>query len=346
MPVDAYSLAVSCGGRGVSCDIWPASLVRHAPRRALPFSGTTGLPRPARCVAPRPVFAATPVSRHCAFPRQCGFPGRRWCRPHPRATADMADRALRCVDRLRRCVAAWHWVVTLLRVTPSRRALPFPATSLCGDQVMRGTLAPCHHAGTNFLLTETLAATGLEADFAPRHYRIPPTPDNDPFRQRHVLRQLRSDGAQAREPVLRVCCRPLGGVPRYPDTGSAPRSLAHGGRRHLPPSALAQRQPGSLPRRAVVSQIDRLKTRFFPGLIHHRTDCRGGIKREIPQYPGLFHHTRDADPARRITSAFCDSAGLPVAESWLSAMANRYVADRLGVTRRAVAPHPRSGLTG
>ena len=36
---------------------------------------------------------------------------------------------------------------------------------------MRGTLAPRHHAGTNFLLTETLAATGLEADFAPRHYR-------------------------------------------------------------------------------------------------------------------------------------------------------------------------------
>ena len=50
-----------------------------------------------------------------------------------------------------------------------------PATSLCGDQVMRGTLAPRHHAGTNFLLTETLAATGLEADFAPRHYRGSPS---------------------------------------------------------------------------------------------------------------------------------------------------------------------------
>ena len=37
---------------------------------------------------------------------------------------------------------------------------------------MRGTLAPRHHAGTNFLLTETLAAIGLKADFAPRHYRI------------------------------------------------------------------------------------------------------------------------------------------------------------------------------
>ena len=88
-----------------------------------PDSGTTGFPRPARCVAPRS------IRRHAGFPGTARFralrlPGRRWFRPHPRATADMADRALRCVDRLRCSVAAWHWVVTPSRVTPSRRALP------------------------------------------------------------------------------------------------------------------------------------------------------------------------------------------------------------------------------
>ena len=121
MPVDAYSLAVSCGGRGVSHDIWPASHVRHAPRRASPGSGTTGFPRPTRCVAPRS------IRRHAGFPGIARFraaAGRRWYRPHPRDTADMADRALRCVDRLSCCVAAWHWVVTPSRVTPSRRTLP------------------------------------------------------------------------------------------------------------------------------------------------------------------------------------------------------------------------------
>ena len=114
MPVDAYSLAVSCGGRGVSCDIWPASLVRHAPRRALPvLRARRGSPRPARCAAPRPPPPRR-FSRRCAFPRLAAS-CRRWFRPHPRATADVADRALRCVDRLRRCVAAWHWVVTSCR---------------------------------------------------------------------------------------------------------------------------------------------------------------------------------------------------------------------------------------
>ena len=170
MPVDAYSLAVSCGGRGVSRDIWPASLVRHAPRRALPVLR-------ARRVSPSRAMRRTTIHRrHAGFPgiarfRALRLPGRRWYRPHPRATADVADRALRCVDRLRCSVAAWHWVVTLGRVTPSRRALSSRHVA-CGDNVMPGTLAPRHHAGTNFFLTETLAAAGLDAAFAPRHYRI------------------------------------------------------------------------------------------------------------------------------------------------------------------------------
>ena len=37
LPVDAYSLAVSCGGRGVSRDIWPASLSAPAAPRAARF---------------------------------------------------------------------------------------------------------------------------------------------------------------------------------------------------------------------------------------------------------------------------------------------------------------------
>ena len=171
MPVDAYSLAVSCGGRGVSSDIWPASLVRHAPRRALPFSGTTGLPRPARCVAPRPVFAATPVSRHCASPRHAAS----WPSVVPPPSARYRGYGGPCLA-MRRPPTPLRCGLALGRHPPAGDAITpgssVPATSLCGDQVMRGTLAPRHHAGTNFLLTETLAATGLEADFAPRHYRV------------------------------------------------------------------------------------------------------------------------------------------------------------------------------
>ena len=73
MPVDAYSLAVSCGGRGVSCDIWPASLsARAAPRAAL-SRARRGSPRPARCVAPRSIRRHAGFPAHCAFPRHAAF---------------------------------------------------------------------------------------------------------------------------------------------------------------------------------------------------------------------------------------------------------------------------------
>ena len=39
VPVDAYSLAVTCGGRGVSRDIWPASHSAPAAPRAVRLSG-------------------------------------------------------------------------------------------------------------------------------------------------------------------------------------------------------------------------------------------------------------------------------------------------------------------
>ena len=124
MPVDAYSLAVSCGGRGVSCDIWPASLVRHAPRRALPvLRARRGSPRPARCAAPRP-FAATPV-----FPGVARFRALRlsWPSVVPPPSARYRGYGGPCLAMRRpptplRCGLALgrH----LLSVTPSRRALP------------------------------------------------------------------------------------------------------------------------------------------------------------------------------------------------------------------------------
>ena len=66
LPVDAYSLAVACGSRGVSRDIWPASLSAPAVPCAVRLPDTTGTaPRPARHVAPRP------GSRHAGrLPRQ------------------------------------------------------------------------------------------------------------------------------------------------------------------------------------------------------------------------------------------------------------------------------------
>ena len=121
MPVDAYSLAVSCGGRGVSSDIWPASLVRHAPRRALPLLGHDGVPRPARCVAPRS------IRRHAGSPAlcvsaTCGF----------LAVGGAAPiRALPRIWRTVPCDASTAYAAALQpgtgsspRVTPSRRALP------------------------------------------------------------------------------------------------------------------------------------------------------------------------------------------------------------------------------
>ena len=53
----------------------------------------------------------------------------------------------------------------------SHAGLFVPATSHMAT-VIAGTLAPHHHAGINKILSKPLTATGLEADFAPRHYRI------------------------------------------------------------------------------------------------------------------------------------------------------------------------------
>ena len=95
LPVDAYSLAVACGGRGVSRDIWPASLSAPAAPRAVRLPDTTGTaPRPARHVAPRPGSATPVCPAGTLCPRLGGPPGRRWYASAPRATAKLAYRCL------------------------------------------------------------------------------------------------------------------------------------------------------------------------------------------------------------------------------------------------------------
>ena len=130
LPVDAYSLAVTCGGRGVS--------LRHLARQ--PF----GTRRAARCPVPRArqgslpatrdtsrhdlITAETPECPPAARFRASRLPDRRWYRPRPRVTATWRTVPLRCVDRptLHTVAAVGTWD-TLQR--PSHNAGPSgPAT--------------------------------------------------------------------------------------------------------------------------------------------------------------------------------------------------------------------------
>ena len=122
MPVDAYSLAVSCGGRGVSSDIWPASLVRHAPRRASPVlrarRGSLPVPRDA---------SHHDRSQPCRFPGCARFRAMRlsWPLVVPPPSARYRGYggpclAMRRPPTLQRCSMA---LGRHRRVTPSRRAL-------------------------------------------------------------------------------------------------------------------------------------------------------------------------------------------------------------------------------
>ena len=189
LPVDAYSLAVACGSRGVSLDLWPAS---HSapPRRALSVCpDTTGTaPRPARHVAPRR------GSRHAGScpaaalsPRLGGPPGRQLYASPPRATTKLAYGAfaMRRPPMLLRCSEA---LAQLLFAASTRWALR-PGNVAIGDQCVRGTLAPRHHAGTNNLLSKALGATGRKAALAPRHYRIAAWSAGTPHRECDVPRR-------------------------------------------------------------------------------------------------------------------------------------------------------------
>ena len=121
IPLPSHAAAAAC----LSTSGRPA--FRHPPRRALSvFPDTKGTaPRPARHVAPRP------GSRHAgscpagagSLPRLGGLPWPSVVRLRPRATANVAYGALRCVvDRLCCCVAARHW-------RSSRRCFHTPGSS-------------------------------------------------------------------------------------------------------------------------------------------------------------------------------------------------------------------------
>ncbi len=64
-------------------------------------------------------------------------------------------------------------------------------------------IAAHHHAITSFFLTGSLAATGPNAAFAPRHYRIPAPTVHQPLPTRNVMQLPCSDGARFSE-VLRL----------------------------------------------------------------------------------------------------------------------------------------------
>ncbi len=171
LSVDASSLAVSCGSRGVSRDIGPASLfgTRDSARCAL-SAATTGIaPRPREASRRYPGSRQTPdklsgSAIDSAPPRQSpGLGGIAPIRALPRMwRAVPCDASTACAA----AVAARHWVVTSIPVTPSRRA-SCPATSPKGDRVMRGIIAALHHAIISFFLTESLAATGPNAALRP-----------------------------------------------------------------------------------------------------------------------------------------------------------------------------------
>ena len=132
LPVDAYSLAVACGSRGVSPDIWPASLSAPAVPRVVRLPDTTGTaPRPARHVAPRPDcrHAGPLPGRHgLSAPRRSSWPSVVRLRPRYR------EYGVRCL-----CDASTAYAAASQRGTGSalgaaitRRALR-PGNVACGD---------------------------------------------------------------------------------------------------------------------------------------------------------------------------------------------------------------------
>ena len=95
-PVDAYSLAVACGGRGVSLDIWPASHSAPAAPRAVRLSGHDRDRSPSRTT--RRATTWFPPRRSCpagaVCPRLGGPPWPSVVRFPPRATTKFAYRCL------------------------------------------------------------------------------------------------------------------------------------------------------------------------------------------------------------------------------------------------------------
>ena len=111
LPVDAYSLAVACGGRGVSCDIWPASHSAPAAPGAVRLSGHDRDRSPSRTTRrattwfpPRRLSPAGAGS----LPRLGGLPGRRGTPP----SARYREFGVRCL-----CDASTAYAAALQRGT-------------------------------------------------------------------------------------------------------------------------------------------------------------------------------------------------------------------------------------
>ena len=96
LPVDAYSLAVACGSRGVSLDIWPASHSAPAAPRAVRLSGHDRDRSPSRTTRRATTwFPPRRSARQARSVRASAAPlGRQWYAPPPRATTKLAYRCL------------------------------------------------------------------------------------------------------------------------------------------------------------------------------------------------------------------------------------------------------------
>ena len=259
LPVDAYSLAVACGSRGVSLDIWPASHSAPAAPRAVRLSGHDRDRSPSRTTRrattwfpPRRSARQARSVRASAAPLAVG--GTLPPRALPRSWRTGAF-AMRRPPMLLRCSEA---LAQLLDAAFTRRALR-PGNVACGDQRVRGTLAPRHHAGTNILLSKALGATGRKAAFAPRHYRIPP-PGDMPRKATSAAsgRRSGSDGAlrtlplrppAQRTPPRRASSPRCRGSPRCGASRGSPPA-GHSDRSRRPSAAPATRAAGTIYQRA------------------------------------------------------------------------------------------------
>ena len=130
LPVDAYSLAVACGSRGVSRDIWPASHSAPAAPRVVRLSGHDRDRSPSRTTRrattwfpPRRLSPAGAGS----LPRLGGLPGRRG----PPPSACYRECGVRChaMRRPRYAAALQQGTWSALSVLPSHAGLFVPATS-------------------------------------------------------------------------------------------------------------------------------------------------------------------------------------------------------------------------
>ena len=109
LPVDAYSLAVACGSRGVSLDIWPASHSAPAAPRAVRLSGHDRDRSPSRTTRRATTwFPPRRSARQARSVRASAAPLAVVVRLHPRATANVAYGAfaMRRPPMLLRCSEA------------------------------------------------------------------------------------------------------------------------------------------------------------------------------------------------------------------------------------------------